>query len=387
MKDWIHENAAWDDFVALDEELAKIDVPDDRRAPQARIDKVFNARQEAKEKVLADPEILATLRSIAREDVSEDEGHILTELLWWPIEELWSEGDEERFLRDTRVGLHPDEVDISSAFYLATHTPLAPADDLEIGPYSGEPLLDPLDQDHRMLHRSGGTPTRIPGVDIPDSVFLLQVDLRSLWADQNWNAQSAALFETSGLPRDGILQLFATTQGDSVTQPKLSGGGAEVIYLPEKKLLERSVDIDLDTDYPVRVITPSCFPTFMATPLASPTGIERIEALQAHADTEAARRAGVDVSMDPLAPNSPEWSRLLGLPHLTWGLEDGDRDVLDDQLPLESDDDRHVLLFNVASEADFNGVFGDEGRLEIWMRASDLAARRFDDVVSFWRMT
>ena len=30
---------------------------------------------------------------------------------------------------------------------------------------------------------------------------------------------------------------------------------------------------------------------------------------------------------------------------------------------------------------------GVEGRLEIWMRASDLEAAKFDDVVSFWRMT
>lgn len=386
MTDWIIGNPTWDAFVELDEELARIDVVENRVVPQARIDKVFAKRQAAIERVLVDPGILRVLRAAAVTETRPDARTILEELLRIPIQDFWPD-DVEGLLADPRVALHADEVEVAAAFYLATRSADVPVEDLELGPYSGEPLLDPLDQDFRRLHRCGGVPTRVPGVEIPDTVFLLQVDLRTLHAENSWLPAAVAAGDQVGLPRDGILQVFHTTRGDSVTEAELAGGGVSLVYLPENRLLDRSTPLDVEADYPVRELVPSFLPTFATTPVTSPDGYGSVEALQREADTIATALAGVEVSLDPTAPDAPRWSRLLGLPDLSWGVEDGDRDVLDESLPLRSDEDRHVLLLNLASDADFDRVFGDLGRLEIWIRASDLAAARFVDVVSFLKMT
>ncbi len=52
-------------------------------------------------------------------------------------------------------------------------------------------------------------------------------------------------------------------------------------------------------------------------------------------------------------------------------------EILGEALPLEGED-RHVLLVDIESWTALNGWFGDAGHLEVWMRASDLAARRFE---------
>lgn len=51
--------------------------------------------------------------------------------------------------------------------------------------------------------------------------------------------------------------------------------------------------------------------------------------------------------------------------------------VLEQALPL-SDGDEHVLVLDLESWTSLSGWFGDAGSLEVWMRASDLAGRRFD---------
>lgn len=386
MTDWIVGNPTWDAFVALDDELARIDVVENRVVPQVRIDKVFAKRKAAIERALADPEILRALRAAAVTETRPDARMILEELLRIPLQDSWPD-DVEGLLADPRVALHPAEVEVATAFYLATRPADTPIEDLETGPYSGEPLLDPLDQDFRGLHRCGGLPTRVPGIEIPDTVFLLQVDLRTLHAENRWLPAAVAACDGVGLPRDGILQVFHTPRGDSVTDLELPGGGATLVYLPEDRLLGRSTPLNVESDYPVKELVPSFLPTFATTPVTSPESFGSVEALQREADSIATALAGVEVSLDPTAPNAPRWSRLLGLPDLSWGVEDGDREVLDRTLPLESAEDRHVLLLNLASDVDFDGVFGDVGRLEIWIRASDLAAARFDNLASFWKMT
>jgi hypothetical protein len=53
------------------------------------------------------------------------------------------------------------------------------------------------------------------------------------------------------------------------------------------------------------------------------------------------------------------------------------RRVLEDVLPLD-DGDEHRLVLDVESWTHLSGWFGDAASLEVWMRDSDLAARRFD---------
>lgn len=52
-------------------------------------------------------------------------------------------------------------------------------------------------------------------------------------------------------------------------------------------------------------------------------------------------------------------------------------EVLAAVLPLD-DGDHHRLLLEVESGSHLAGWFGDRGHLQVWMRRSDLAARRFD---------
>ena len=52
-------------------------------------------------------------------------------------------------------------------------------------------------------------------------------------------------------------------------------------------------------------------------------------------------------------------------------------EVLPEALPLEGEDE-HRLVLEIESWTTLNGWFGDASSLEVWMRASDLAQRRFD---------
>ncbi len=60
------------------------------------------------------------------------------------------------------------------------------------------------------------------------------------------------------------------------------------------------------------------------------------------------------------------------------------REVLNDVLPLREPGDAHRLLFDIESWTHLCGWFGDAAPLEVWMRQSDLAARRFDEA---WCLT
>ena len=68
------------------------------------------------------------------------------------------------------------------------------------------------------------------------------------------------------------------------------------------------------------------------------------------------------------------YHHVYGHPSHTRGVAD---ELLARHLPVASDD-AHVLVAEFESWTALTGWFGDAGSLEVWMRASDLAARRFD---------
>lgn len=49
--------------------------------------------------------------------------------------------------------------------------------------------------------------------------------------------------------------------------------------------------------------------------------------------------------------------------------------------------DEHVLLFDIAGVRHLEGWFGDSRHLQVWIRRSDLADRRFDTVWCMIRTT
>jgi hypothetical protein len=278
-------------------------------------------------------------------------------------------------------------VDTAAAIYFAGHERQDQAHG-ENSPYNSEQLYERVDEPFRGLSRVGGVPTRVPGRDIPEGVFLIQADLLSLATFFiPWRPFAAAVFADAGLPTEGVLQLFHTTTGDSLLDPHLAGGGARLMYLTEAELWLRE-PLDVDTfDYPVSETSGSLLPTFAPTPAAgSGEALDTVLAAQNEADRTAGQRGGVDVPRYWFQ-KAPQWSRMLGLPHHYYGLEDGHRGVLDKEIPLTDNADRHILLFNLASERQYDQVFGDEGRLEIWIRRSDLLKKKFEHVVSFLHNT
>jgi hypothetical protein len=131
-------------------------------------------------------------------------------------------------------------------------------------------------------------------------------------------------------------------------------------------------------------------PTFRAAPHAGPGTLDRVDQLQEEAYRVARNGSYTDeylrdLQHDPFIARVGAVAHLFGLPSPDSDIADEDRALLNERLPLTAPDDEHLLLLEVAADHTFDLVFGDGGRLEIWIRSSDLASARFDDVVSFIR--
>jgi len=382
-ENWIPGNQLWADFCGAWRAAAAAEQ--DFSMPRVRINKLGARADKLRGSISADSHIMAMLAALDVASKTDDELSMLDMFLRVPIQE-W-EDDPSSFL--PLVGLTPEEVEVAPAFYFAGISEQDRAHDMEAGPYSGERRYEPINEPQRTLHRVGGVPTRVPGVGVGDEVFLLQVDLLSLATSYfSWRERpnARAVFEDAALPSEGVLQVFHTTTGDSVIDPDLPGGGARLIYLSEAELWNREpLEVEL-FDYPVSRPEPSLLPTFTSTPITSDDVSDAVIAMQIQADRTAGGRAGVDVPRFWFQ-KAPAWSRMLGGSHLDHQLSVGDLEVLNTALPLIEPDDRHVLLFTLASDQQFDGVFGDEGRLEIWLRRSDIGRRDFSAPVSFLRNT
>ncbi len=140
--------------------------------------------------------------------------------------------------------------------------------------------------------------------------------------------------------------------------------------------------------FPVHGAKLAVLPTFLWRDDADADTVAKVIELQSAIDRfargdEVSDEVSVQEARNPFRVTPEPPSRLLGLSHYDFVLEPWEREVLTERLPLHEPSDEHVLLLNVASDFAFRGVFGDGGRLEVWIRRTDLAARRFDQVVSF----
>ncbi|HMR50220.1 MAG TPA: DUF1963 domain-containing protein [Arachnia sp.] len=361
--------------------LKREDLGSPELVGSARWNRAFDAWSEAFDAVVGDRELLRQARSLVSSTSAGTSLRFLHEVLRLPV--LDYQLDVRKLLADPRVDLRPGDVDWQFALYVVEHTIWGRED-----PYESDALTPGL---VRRLSRIGGAPTVIPGRLIPDDPFLLQVDLNEQLRGSLSLSPAKRFVRNSGLPRGGLLQLFHTTDGDSSTNPAVPGGGATVLYLTEKELRHRrtahpSKDCIM---FPVHDARLEVLPTFSwRSGVDDEKVLLKVIELQRAVDRlargeEVSAEMSLSEAKNPFSVVDEPPSRLLGLQHYDYRpLEPADVELLASRLPLADAEDEHVLLFNVTSEFSYDGVFGDAGRLEIWMRRSDLRALRFDDVVS-----
>lgn len=354
------------------------------RVPMEMSVPTWNALQDrwnrAADELTHDSDLVEQLRRAVAATVDRRDRALLAQLLSVPLDGIPAE--KEAILADPRVGLTAGQVDIAPAVYLV---------DIESYPedvslYEAD-TAEP-DEPYHDLTRMGGRPTVGPWGH-PDSPFILQVDLgTALYEDTT----VGEFVTTTSLPAGGLLQLFHSTTGDSRTDSDRPGGGATLLYVPESALQQRA-RAEGEELFAARRIRMMVLPTFRfgTDQLTDDTSLAVI-ALQERADAIARRGTRSDedayaARTDPLAEKVPSVSRLFGLPWYNSDDSEETRDVLARDLPLRASDDHQVLLFDVSSDTILDGIFGDSGRLEIWVRASDLAASDFSHVVSFIRST
>jgi len=372
------EEPLWQEYLDV---LEAAQETSEQGEAMARQNKASARAYEVGERLLAVPGLLERLRALVPSVRDADELEALGGVLDVPVHELWQ--TPEALLADPRVDLPPGSVEVVPALYLP-----------EMREVEDEELLDQLHPENLLerstdLTRLGGPPLRVPGRQAPVEPFLLQVDLAMLTEQARWQPEVADLLASVPLPAEGVLQLFHSTTGDSRTDPEVSGGGASVLYLTAEELRSGAY-VELEAaDYPAHLVEASVLPTFVVVD-DDPTGrlFEGVVELARRSDIIA--RSGTPSPdyvraerRDPFTAVEAPCTHLLGAPHHDYVLQPEDRQVLDERLPLQGED-RHVLLFEVASETVFDTVYGDLGRLQVWMRAGDLAAARFDDLVSIW---
>jgi Domain of unknown function (DUF1963) len=336
------------------------------------------------QEVVSDKALLFRARSLV--DVTSDSSSLrfLHELLQPPVAEF--ELDVKRLLKDPRVDLDPAQVEWAFALYVSEHTMYGRDD-----PYESD---DPDSELIRSASRVGGAPTAVPGRHVPDDPFLLQVDLGQQVRYYMSDPKAKSFLRSSGLPRGGVLQLFHTTTGDSTTEPDIPGGGATVVHLSESELRQgRTAQLSSEcVAFPVRDAKLAVLPTFMWKGTPEDDTVEKVIALQDAVDQhargeEVSAEVSLQQAVNPFRVTRQPPTRLLGLQHYDYApLEPWDAEQLTARLPLQDPADEHVLLFNVASEFTLDSVFGEGGRLEVWIRRSDLVALRFDEVFSLIRM-
>jgi hypothetical protein len=372
---------AWQRYLELADRIAEL-TPRIHEVPVARWNALADEANAALTEVRADRDLLTELRGRVEDTTNPADLALLHEVLTGALFELG--GDIEALRADPRVGDVADQLQIEPAIYLAEQNS-------EGDPYEVEQVW-PEDEEYRDLSRIGGAPTLTPASRPAqdDAVFLLQVDCSALTREAEHDEVLASVLRRYPLPERGLLQIFHTTLGDSRTDPDRRGGGATVRHLEEADVRRRT-DLDLSAPaYPVSPIAFHALPTFRAAPHADLAALDRVDQLQEEA-YRVARNGSytdeyqTDLERNPFTARAGAVAHLFGLPSPDSDIADEDRALLNERLPLTVPEDEYLLLLEVAADHTFDLVFGDGGRLEIWIRSSDLAAARFDDVVSFIR--
>ena len=370
-----------------------LDIEDQKRAlgddiaaiPTGKWNRLIGRLLTAMDRAVREPDVVDLLRASVP-DITDQADRDLVYQVIAPLV-VWQSEEIETVRSDPRVALTAEELVGAPVMYLAEN----PAGDLE--DIYGWDLEDERDHDEpfRNLSRIGGTPSRVTGLRLPEDAFLLQIDFRGIPKNQSGDPRLLRLLESRGVPGDGLLQVFHTTTGDSRTDPNVPGGGATLRYLPEPSLAMR-LPLDMDAEsavYPPSRAQASFGLSFGNGPRMTDRSAETVVELQSLADIWARNGSfseEFESSTDPFTRTERPVTRMFGVQSYDFDLPDEDIDLLNRELPLVGDD-RHVLMLNITGEHSFDSVFGDGGRLEIWIRDTDLRAARFESVVSFIRST
>ncbi|MGQ1797343.1 DUF1963 domain-containing protein [Kocuria oceani] len=226
----------------------------------------------------------------------------------------------------------------------------------------GGPAAAPLD----------GWPRTVDGTALAHVLTLHLADLAGVLDDQG-KAVWPGLRE--GLPTVGVLEVFhdLRTFGSDATDQDSGAWVVRWVADPARTELVQP---------PEGVDTPSAacqvvlaLPGFTLPPAADAAGGAEEEFETARAVEKAVRRAWLAQRTGSARGHPTLVSHVYG--HSQHG-EIHARALLHNVLPLSAAGDEHRLVLDLESWTALSGWFGDAGSLEVWMRDSDLQARRFD---------
>ena len=242
------------------------------------------------------------------------------------------------------------------------------AERAELGELSwlGGPAVGPLEQWPRTV--DGEPLAHIATIHLSEVQALLESDD---FTEPDWPEHAARL------PESGYLEVFhhLGTYGNSEDD---NTAGWLVRHVPPTDAFPPLISAPRDLDLPQEV----CQPVLLGAGLSLPRSVDFVDADDA--SFEAAERVqeelyaswmawrrGVDFITDPVIPTS----------HLYGHSDAGTtyaHEVLQQVRPLTGPEDSYALVLSVESWTHFEGWFGDAGNFEVWMRASDLADRCFE---------
>ena len=182
------------------------------------------------------------------------------------------------------------------------------------------------------------------------------------------------------LPTEGVLQVFHDLQTYGYELEDGQARGWLVQWLPDPEqdssrppLVRPPEDVEVPSEV--------CQPGLFMPGFTLPSSLE-------HRDDQAHSFEHHEVLVEELAGSwqvqrglepTPGWT--IPFTHVYGHSSSGSAvpldEVLPEALPLEGEDE-HRLVLEIESWTTLNGWFGDASSLEVWMRASDLAQRRFD---------
>lgn len=226
----------------------------------------------------------------------------------------------------------------------------------------GGPAAAPLDRWPRAA--DGTALAHVLTLDLADLSGVVDDQGRAVWPGLR-----------EGLPTDGVLEVFHDlgTFGYDAIDGETGAWSVRWVAEPERPELVQPPE-DVDTPSAVCQVV-LALPGFTLPPAVDTAGGPEEEFETAQALEESVRRAWLAQRTGSSAGPPIPVSHVYG--HSQHG-EIHARALLAQVLPLSVPGDEHRLVLDLESWTALEGWFGDAGNLEVWMRGSDLDARRFD---------
>ena len=226
----------------------------------------------------------------------------------------------------------------------------------------GGPAAAPLDRWPRAA--DGTALVHVLTLDLADTAGVLDAQGKAAWPGLR-----------EGLPTTGVLEVFHDLRIFGYETGDREAGAWSVRWVGEP---DRTTLVAPSTD--VEASAPVCqlvlaLPGFTLPPAADAAGGPQEDFETAQALEEELRRAWLAQRTGSIEGYPVPVSHVYG--HSQHG-EITAGALLAEVLPLGAPGDEHRLVLDLESWTALEGWFGDAGSLEVWMRTTDLEARRFD---------